>query len=567
MWNELAQIAPGGPILDIFLTEKGEQILVSPNGLLKHQSQTWRLLMRGVPFWQTNCAAAAGKTIFSSGFPTGIIRSIDGGKSWLNTFIDQQTAPIVNIVASPNYAKDRIMLAATDGDGILRSTDGGRHWQLSNFGLRDFQIVELVVAPQWDERYEFCIAVSETAVYQSPNGGRAWRRVEFDEEAHPSAVVFSPDFQNDRTVYLSTQDGKLFCSANSGRQWQKVADGFETISGLCLIQNKLFIVEFDKVIACATSDFSKREIVLQDTLPILSLNAIKTQLHLTTIDGVTVSADNGRSWQAVESYNARRFVWVKRSANALIVAGPDDGIWLSTDGGRSWSLLWADGTVLALDVSHEQIFVSSDIGLFVSPDLGKSWLQAGVIDEQMMGVAIADSHLWLGSQFGQIFRQSGAGLEPQNAPFTGKALLDMQQINGFVTTVVYNADSSEIQLWQWQPENKVWHLFFSERSQPNKPVIAVDNRWGVVIGVAGSLYVKAQSGWRRVQVSSSDAPITAVYSQQDHFLIGATDRLLKVSKTDFAQIEALSWDGDPILDISEHVMVTINGRVFQAPSQ
>ena len=113
-WSQIAQIAPGGTILDSAMTSAGELLLVSSSGLLIQDSDDWRLLMRGIPFWQLNCTAVAEKTTFAAGIPTSIIRSFDGGVTWITTFIDQETAPIMKIVPSPNYTRDRIMLAATD---------------------------------------------------------------------------------------------------------------------------------------------------------------------------------------------------------------------------------------------------------------------------------------------------------------------------------------------------------------------------------------------------------------------------------------------------------------------
>lgn len=100
------------------------------------------------------------------------MRSADGGQTWGRCYTEQVEALVISLAASPNFRRDRVLLAGTDGAGILRSIDGGRHWQLSNFGLRDYEIFDLAAAPVW-ERYEYAFAVSEGGLYQSPNGGRA----------------------------------------------------------------------------------------------------------------------------------------------------------------------------------------------------------------------------------------------------------------------------------------------------------------------------------------------------------------------------------------------------------
>ncbi|SRR5581483_4008353 len=115
------------------------------------------------------------RTVFS-GVDGGVLRSIDGGKTW-NSSVLASPPPLVTCLAiSPNSAEDGIVLAGTMEDGIFRSTDQGRHWTPANFGLLDLHVLAMATAPSF-ERGEMVFAGTESGSFRSQNGGRAWREV------------------------------------------------------------------------------------------------------------------------------------------------------------------------------------------------------------------------------------------------------------------------------------------------------------------------------------------------------------------------------------------------------
>jgi photosystem II stability/assembly factor-like uncharacterized protein len=107
--------------------------------------------------------AAAGPEEF---YPLGIFKSTDGGSSWTWVFKDIPV-PIVDIALSPNYAVDQTVFVITRFFGgtlsgiILKSVDGGINW----------------------EYIDEC------------NSGSL------------SAIVFSPDYANDLTIFVGNHIG------------------------------------------------------------------------------------------------------------------------------------------------------------------------------------------------------------------------------------------------------------------------------------------------------------------------------------------------------------------------
>jgi len=155
-WSLVVQAPAGGSILQIASDGKGQIWAASPAGLFHRKKETWRAAVNGLPFVQTGAVACVPglenrpPLLLAAGLDGGVARSLDGGGTWQSCWIEQSKAPVGCFAASPNFSRDGVLLAGTQGgDGVLRSTDGGRFWNLSNFGLRNFEIYALVTAGEW----------------------------------------------------------------------------------------------------------------------------------------------------------------------------------------------------------------------------------------------------------------------------------------------------------------------------------------------------------------------------------------------------------------------------------
>jgi len=119
-------------------------------------------------------------------------------------------AQVLALAISPNFAADRIALAATMQDGVLRSTDGGATFHAWNFGLIDLHVNALLMSPAFaDDATVF--AATDHSVFQSTNGGRAWRELPLPPDAAPcTALALDPD-------------GRLLVGTESAGLWSAAA--------------------------------------------------------------------------------------------------------------------------------------------------------------------------------------------------------------------------------------------------------------------------------------------------------------------------------------------------------
>jgi photosystem II stability/assembly factor-like uncharacterized protein len=164
-----------------------------------------------------------------AGLVGGILRSQDGLTGWERLPLPLPPPAISAIIASPNYAQDNILFAATLEDGVLWSSNRGDHWINWNFGLLDLNILSLCISPAFGED-ETLFAGAQSGVFRTTNGGRAWREVDLPigYDAVLSMAV-SPGFKQDGIVFAGTEMKGLLCSSDGGDTWQQIAP--ETITG------------------------------------------------------------------------------------------------------------------------------------------------------------------------------------------------------------------------------------------------------------------------------------------------------------------------------------------------
>jgi photosystem II stability/assembly factor-like uncharacterized protein len=130
--------------------------------------------------------AAAGDTIWL-GAQGDIAVSRDAGESWGIATLPIR-AEVIALVASPDVAKDGVLLAATMRDGVLRSDDGGATFHAWNFGLLELAVNAIALSQRF-ERDGHALAATDHAVYLSRNGGRAWRALTLPEDLAPFTAV------------------------------------------------------------------------------------------------------------------------------------------------------------------------------------------------------------------------------------------------------------------------------------------------------------------------------------------------------------------------------------------
>jgi photosystem II stability/assembly factor-like uncharacterized protein len=166
----------------------------------------------------------------------GIFKSKDGGLH--NSAIwDGMGQVIPALGISPAFSSDATLFATVRGKGIYKTTDGGLKWHAVNNGLAPefvnlklaenvrptpdltMQDIKLSVSSHY-KADETVFAGSAGGLYKTEDGGASWHRIEvlrWGEPAFIIAIASSPDYEKDRTVFVSVKGRGLFKSTDGGR--------------------------------------------------------------------------------------------------------------------------------------------------------------------------------------------------------------------------------------------------------------------------------------------------------------------------------------------------------------
>jgi photosystem II stability/assembly factor-like uncharacterized protein len=157
--------------------------------------------------------------------PGGVVRSLDGGVTWIAEPLGSPPPAVSDLVISPDFEEDGVILAGTTEDGVYRSANRGSHWTRWNFGLLDMNVMCLAISPAFAED-ETLFAGVESGIFRSTNGARAWREIDLPIGFEPVlSLALSPTYAEDGTLFAGTESQGLLRSEDGGKTWIRIETG------------------------------------------------------------------------------------------------------------------------------------------------------------------------------------------------------------------------------------------------------------------------------------------------------------------------------------------------------
>lgn len=175
------------------------------------------LFVSCVPYWQYTTA--------------GIFRSMDAGISWESLL---STTGIYPLIPSPDFINDHIVFAGLNHSttipeqtDLMISLDQGTHWQARDQGLCDAAITAMVLSPDFSEDSTLFVMQNRELIFKSQDAGITWVQLYSDSGAscessgsgYGHELYVSPDYAQDTTLFSSNSDG-LYASYDDGLTWQ-----------------------------------------------------------------------------------------------------------------------------------------------------------------------------------------------------------------------------------------------------------------------------------------------------------------------------------------------------------
>ena len=362
---------------------------------------------------------AADQTVFIWTGEGRVLRSIDRGATWTTTSnglgMDSGNR-MRSLVISPDFARDRRLVAATD-QGVFATTNAGQTWQqISTAPIRMLYSSLDANRPNmlfglYEERIG---STSLHTLLRSVDGGANWNPVWTNYPGvgcfpfNRTTAAVSPEFAEDDTIYLDTACGPLLVSYDAGSTWYYAQPGNGTnavdtpADAPPITWNKLVMspdFERDRLVfgyygespslglAVRSEDggFSWATIQLPLATYQLAFSptfAVDRTLFAASENGLFRSIDRGDNWQVVTAQLPMRGILTISPAFAtdrtMLIRGWNGSVFRSTNGGVSWQLVspCSQTSIRQIELSpgysqDQTIFVVSDGGiLYRSPNSG-----------------------------------------------------------------------------------------------------------------------------------------------------------------------------------------------------
>ena len=295
--------------------------------------------------------------------------------------------------------KQSIIFAGTD-HGLFRTIDSGKSWVESKKGLFNQDIRALAVDPK-DSRLIY--AGTPKGIFKSWDSGESW--TDWYDQASGLTNAFINDLLIDpnqaETIYAATQGG-LFVSHEGGDFWESIDNEILKNESIQSIQFSAShpeqLIIHSKINIFRSTDDKKLWEKKWTDIPknITSIITIKTDpefIFIGTEKGFYKSFNGGLNWLKDKNRNLKRIFSLARNTedNTGIFLSSNKGLFYSVNSGDTWleitpnkSNLEGEGRIeitkvnkiLATTASKTQaslLLVGSETGLFISNNNGALW--------------------------------------------------------------------------------------------------------------------------------------------------------------------------------------------------
>ena len=282
----------------------------------------WRPQTSGVTARLRGISAVSPRVAWASGANGTILRTTDGGRTWLTRPIaDTQVLDFRDIDAFSDNTAYVLSIGPGSASRIYRTDDGGRHWELQLANANPNVFLDSMAFWDRERGVAFGDSVDGQFVVFTTADGRKWSRVPADRlpAAFEGEGAFAASGTNvavsgrDR-VWIGTTAGRVLRSIDGGRSWSIASTSIHTDKSA-----GIFSVAFRNASngIVVGGDFEKLD---------------------EAEDNAAVTTDGGVTWTLVKGLTGYRSVvaWVRGGRGPALAAGPS-GADMSLDNGRTWA--------------------------------------------------------------------------------------------------------------------------------------------------------------------------------------------------------------------------------------
>ncbi len=330
----------------------------------------------------------------------GFFKSADGGQTWNSS---QLAGEAVHALAQASQNPD--VLVAGTNRGVYRSMDAGESWKMiPEGGYPDLiNIDSLAIDPRTTDTI---YAGTWYLPWKTTDGGKTWNRVKNGMIDDSDVFAIEIDRRNPDHVIASACSG-IYETKDAAASWRKV-QGIPSASRRtrAILQNP---GSLNTIFAGTTEGFWRSpdngSSWMLMTPKQLEINAIAVHpddaniVYIGTNNyGVMISRDNGKTFAMSNSgFSGRRAYQIAADreqqgrvyASTINTATGGGFFFISDDGGASWkaSMTGMPSRLIAYSILQDEvdantIYLSTNLGMYVSANRGASWAALGAPVEE-----------------------------------------------------------------------------------------------------------------------------------------------------------------------------------------
>ncbi len=334
---------------DIFVAMHTQGVAV-----LKNDSDKWETINNGLDnqSGQTFAIDANGTLFF--GTDKGIYKFDSDATKWIKTINELQNNNISKLIIV-----DDIMFASTSG-GIYRSEDNGQTW----LKTRNSTAINSFTCNESSQIF----AATNGEILVSNDSGLNWNEI--------YNGIISTDIRalesDGSTVYAGTYGNGIYKSNDGGISWSKFNDGLTSYS----IND--FITDTDSIIAA-------------------------------TGRGIYIFSDAANQWLETDfsKYNLSAMSITQTIDKRIYALTWDAGLYKTNLDDLNWSKVEEipdDQALFWSVISKDSSIIVGGSGIFYSNDLGKNWIKADSLDDDIYSLAFTSQGTLIAGGNGRIFK-------------------------------------------------------------------------------------------------------------------------------------------------------------------
>lgn len=471
-------------------------------------------------------ALLATEGLLLAGGGEGIAFSHDGGKTWQQADLEDRGASIIAFAASPTFARDLTVVAATLDSGILRTNDGGHTWVNASFGLESLEMTALV----WVDSSTI-LAAAMGGIFCSRDAGRSWRCVHADEELDIEALVCL----SKGAILATLAEGSLLCSQDRGKSWLRLDGQDIQALALCETSAGTLLAGSAEHGLCRSEDGGKTWQPVYDKL-VYALVCTRDSLYAGTASGLSRSLDDGLSWHELHGSSLNDLSRLLLCGEQLLLTGAYSGI-MSAAPGEEWiTLANVPQPLLAVvPMPGDALLLSGPDGL-ARLSLSEQTLQVLIegVEGQMTQITTRQvgsaCHVWAAHADAKHLAHSadgGVNWQTMPSPFGILPLVALHALPDRLLAATYDPRQYRINLWYSVDDGVTWVQ--SAEAATTWPVVATCPDLPLLT-VGNVLFLEdTLRPWHQISVNNDSGAIRRVASsksaEKTHLFVLTIDNL------------------------------------------